>query len=704
MSFLAPLFLMGLAVAAIPVFVHLIQRERKDVIEFPSLMFIRRIPYQSVERRRIHNWWLLALRLAALALIVAAFARPFFKVDPVRAAASALGARDVVILLDRSASMGYGDHWTRAQNEARQIVSGLHGDDRATLVLFERNAEEAVRLTSDAGSLRAAIANAKVSSGSTRFAPALRLAQSLLSRSDRPRKEAYLISDFQRSGWERQEEIRLPEGATIAPVSVAEPATTGVAVTSVNLQRASFSGQERVTISAGISNKGSDAAHPRVSLEIDGRPVAAQDVALTPHGTGSVTFEPVTVAESNMRGVIRAGTDPMPKDNDFYFVLSPSRPMSVLVINGEGADRTAGLYLSTVFELAKAPPMKSEVVTAARLTPALLTGRSLVVLNDTSTLSTVSAELLKSFVERGGGLLIALGDRSPVSGEWPLLPGTLGAPVDRLSVHGGTLGYVDYSHPIFEEFKDPRSGNFSNMRFLKYRGLAPGPTDHVLARYDDGGTALVERKVGTGRVIALTSTLDGSWNDAPTHGMFLPLMHQVARYLAQYQDPEPWHLVGRMLDISAPIGSVVREGQATTRLGAGVVVSPSGAQVTLGSNGVRSIELAEQGFYSVRLSGSGDRRPYEVAVNIDPVESDLTSLPAAEFLAAATNRPAAVQAGQSLEPPAVTPVDLEKKQSIWWFLLVGGLVALFAESVLANRKSRLLGFGTRQGRQAPAAG
>ena len=78
MSFLAPLFFAGLAALAIPVLIHLIQRERKNVVQFPSLMFVRRIPYSSIRRRRIHNWALLAMRLAALALIVAAFARPFF--------------------------------------------------------------------------------------------------------------------------------------------------------------------------------------------------------------------------------------------------------------------------------------------------------------------------------------------------------------------------------------------------------------------------------------------------------------------------------------------------------------------------------------------------------------------------------------------------------------------------------------------------
>src|SRR5216117_4304878 len=98
MSFLAPLFFLGLGAIAAPILVHLIQRERKRVVEFPSLMFVQRIPYQSVRRRRIRHWFLLLLRATAVALIVAAFARPFL---PQRAAANAIGggARDVVILL-----------------------------------------------------------------------------------------------------------------------------------------------------------------------------------------------------------------------------------------------------------------------------------------------------------------------------------------------------------------------------------------------------------------------------------------------------------------------------------------------------------------------------------------------------------------------------------------------------------------------------
>jgi len=697
MTFLAPLFFVGLAAIAVPILVHLIQRERKDVIQFPSLMFLRRIPYQSVERRRIHNWLLLLVRVAAMAMIVAAFSRPFLKQDPIKAAALTTGAREVVLLLDHSASMGYGDHFARAKVEAKKIVGTLSGEDRGTLVLFARNTEQEVKATPDRARLEGAIDEAAVSSDATRYGPALRLAQTLLGQSQLPRKEVYLISDFQKSGWERQEEIHLPEGATLTPVSVAEFETSDLSVSSVLLPRSSFSGEERVTPTVGLTNRGSETfTNVAVKLTIDGREIGSRPVTVGPNTSASVTFPPFTVAEANMQGVVRAGTDKMPANNAFYFVLSPSRPVTVLVVQAEGASGSSD-YITTAL-LGNTPPFKVDVLPVSRLTPTALDKRSVVILNDAGALSTAFDDMLNRFVQQGGGLFIVTGEHNPWSGDSPLVPGKLGSPVDRAVGQGGTLGYLDYSHKVFEQFKDPRQGNFANARFLRYRSLQLGPTDHALAKFDDGAVALAERKVGAGRVIVFTSTLDDSWNDFPKRPMFLPLLHETMTYLAQYDEPTPWYTVGAMLDVSVPLASLVREGSAAeanapARRATGIVMTPSGKQQTLGEGGAASIELSEQGFYSVRMQGTGERRPFAAAVNQDPAESDLTPLQPNEFVASATGRAAVTPTGQSLEHPQLTPEDVEKKQSWWWFLLVGGVIALLTEAAMSNRLSARFGAG-----------
>jgi hypothetical protein len=707
MSFLAPAFFVALAAVAVPIIIHLIQRERKEVIRFPSLMFIRRIPYQSVQRRKIHNWLLLALRTAAMLLLVLAFARPFFHEDPTKALAAATGARDVVILLDHSASMGYGDRWERARAAAAKIVSGLGPADKGTLVLFGTSADVAVKATSDASQLSAALNAAKVTSDGTRFGPALRIAQTILGQSTLPRKEAVLISDFQKTGWEKREEIHLPEGATLTPITVAAPGWANVSISKADFARQQFTGEERVNVTVLVTNRGETAAaNVPVKLEIDGHEIETKSVTIGPNASSSVTFPLFTVGEANMHGVVRAGNDSLPADNVFYFTLSPSRPISVLVVNADGAASDASLYLTTALEQGHGPSFKPETVQVSRVTPSTIEHRSVIVLNDVGPIPSAVNDLLDRFTQQGGGVLVMLGGRTPwSSGPAPLLPGTLGAPVDRTIGRGAALGYLDYSHPIFELFKQPHSGDFTAAQFFKYRALTPAASDHVLARFDDGSAAMVERHVGTGRVIALASTVDASWNTLPMQGVFVPLMQLSAEYLAQYEEPKAWYTVGRMIDVSAPISAIVREGaagdtSATVRKASGVVMTPAGAQVRLGEGGAPSISLEEQGFYSVRMQGTGERRPYAVAVNLDPAESDLTPMEPTQFVAAATGHAAVTPSGQSLEHPDLTPADMEKHQAVWWFLFMAGALALFAEAMLANRLSGRAGLGALQWRRS----
>src|SRR4029079_17185232 len=170
MSFLAPAFLAGLVAIAVPVLIHLINCERKVVVEFPSLMFLQRIPYRSIRRQKIRHLLLLILRCLALALLVAAFARPFFQRK--QAAIGSSGAREVVILLDRSSSMGYANRWQRARDEAKKVVSGLGATDRATLVLFAGAAGAGREPMATPGTLTAAINASKLSAEGTKFAPA----------------------------------------------------------------------------------------------------------------------------------------------------------------------------------------------------------------------------------------------------------------------------------------------------------------------------------------------------------------------------------------------------------------------------------------------------------------------------------------------------------------------------------------------------
>ena len=256
MGLLAPLFLFGLLGITVPIIIHMIQRERKEVVEFPSLMFVRRIPFRSFRRQRIRHWLLLLLRCAALVLLVMAFARPFFT------AASSIvptgGAREVVILLDRSYSMGYSDRWEQAKTSARDVINGLAGDDRATLLFFDDSVAAGQRSTTDRASLLGMVDNMELGAGVTRYGPALKVAEGIFEASDLPRLEAVFISDFQRVGVESASGVRFPEGTVLTPIPIGieENAQDNVSVAGVSFQREYFSGRERVVVTARLTNRG----------------------------------------------------------------------------------------------------------------------------------------------------------------------------------------------------------------------------------------------------------------------------------------------------------------------------------------------------------------------------------------------------------------------------------------------------------------
>ena len=686
LAFLAPWFLAGLALLAVPIAVHLINRERKQPVAFPSLMFLRQVPHRSVRRRRLRHLALFALRCLAVVLLVAAFARPL--VAPARGGTGGGAAgREVVILLDRSYSMGAGDRWARATAAARRTVDAITPQDRATLVLFDEQPAAVVQATADRTALTAALGTARVGSGATRYDPALALAAQVLAGSRLPRREAVLITDFQRAGWRGTDEARLPAGAGLATVDVgAAPGESvgNVAVTGVELARDVRAGRERVAPTARLVNAGgTEPRNVTAELEINGRAVESRSVRVEPNGAASVTFAPVPVADGWSRGTVRAGRDALPADNSFHFAIARGQVVSVLLVEGRATRADASLFLRRALAVGNRPPFDVAVSRAGTLRPDDLTGRSVVILDDAPP-DAATARLLAAHVRRGGGLLVVLGDASAAR-AWAgaatqLLPAAIGDVVDRSSQGGTRLAAVDRAHPVFAPFNAPRSGDLAAARVLRYRALVPAAGSSVLARFADGAPALVERAIGRGRAIVWASTLDNFWSDFAVQPVFVPLVHQLTRHAAGYRDARPWLTVGQTLGLGA-------EGSAAG--GTWAVESPSGKTIEVAGVGgaAPALSLSEQGFYVARRPGTTEAPALTIAANLDPAEADPARVETAEIVRAVTAGRGSRASGAP-EAAALTRSEQEERQGLWWYLLVGAFTLLAAETLLSNRLSR----------------
>jgi hypothetical protein len=379
-----------------------------------------------------------------------------------------------------------------------------------------------------------------------------------------------------------------------------------------------------------------------------------------------------------MRAAVRIPDDNLRRDDVFDFVVSPIDPLKLTLVEGSGTP-AGSLYLSRALAIGESPRVDVAVKPVDAFSDADARASAVIIVNDAAVTPT-AAERLARFVAAGGGLLVIAGPRAAWPEKGPdVLPALPADTIDRSSGSAARLGALEYGHPIFDLFRAPRSGDFSAAQFYGYRAIRGEPSQ-VIARFDDGGPALVERKGQAGRVLMWTSTVDLSWNDLALKPVFLPFVHTLVRYLADYREPAASLTVGQIY--VAPRMAGARRGAPQT---ARIVLAPSGRRVELGGEDQDVLELTEQGFYDIRPQTGGSAWSTTVAANVDLRESDPARIDPKELATAITGRPDGASPAFTGRPP--TAEEQSRAQRIWWYLLVAGLALLGFEAVLANRLS-----------------
>ena len=410
-----------------------------------------------------------------------------------------------------------------------------------------------------------------------------------------------------------------------------------------------------------------------VSLIADGRTVQRLSVDLEPRGSAAATFSPLPLAQTSVRITVHAATSGLAVDDDQHAVLAPGDVVRVLFAGSGGAGRSRP-FVQQALGLGVNPRFATS--TSARLAPGELERHDLVVLEEALPGAAVSTA---AFVRQGGGLLVLLGGRGGAGAwgpEWrSVLGGVVGERVETIA-SGSRLAGITYEHPMLELFQAPRSGDFGSVRVYRYRNFHPDSGNTVLARYDTGLPALVERRLGEGRVLVWTSAADNVWSDLPVQPLFLPLVHQMMRYLVGYVDRRASLVVGQALDL-----------ETAQRLADGgtdfVLEAPRGPRAPLGALS-GTVALDEPGFYTLRALNA-ERAPQAVAVNVDPAEADLTPLDVEAFRASIAPVGAGEAGGVGEAGERLSPLERERRQGLWWYLVIAAAALALGETFLSNR-------------------
>jgi hypothetical protein len=683
---------------------------------------------QKRTRRRVQleNWLLLLLRVAAVLLLALAVSRPFVGKD---GALSALteSRRDVVLVLDASASTGYREDvetvFDRIRERAAEVLREFDGarGDRARLVL----AADTPRLLSWTDPRKAAMIVESLENPedegldlAAALAEVLRFAEEDAAGTGQSALEVRLLTDLQERTFLGDEGRPVQLGETLdaldalgvrvlvedlGPAPLVPP---NLAIDEIEILGPVIGAGTPVEVRVRVANHSEDEKRGvRVALELDGERRPTQIVDVPARGTGEAVFPVIFRTPGDHALRARLEGDRLAADDSRAFIARVPDATKVLVVNGSPAvdiDRDATGYLMAVLEPATgddlgiagsaAPFLPREISTAALENDEVdITEYSVVWLADVASLSDRVVARLEEHVSGGNSLIVSLGPRPQIEAYernlhradgTGLLPLALGPVVSVASRRENYYRAADFDvlHPALRFFDDERwRPLFSEMPIYEFVSTTVDDTARVLARLDDVDRSplLIERPYDRGRVFVWTTTISPQWTLLPASPRSLvPFVHELVRTAATTTEaalnlaPRESFAAAvdgfpRRIEWIGPDGEGRKpvEGEAEELPGGRWLLPP-----------VESEMLARAGLYRLECEGTND---VLVAVRLDAAEGDLARI-----------TPEALDAlHRALAPydPAREGDDdgggIGQKGELWRGLALAALLALIGESL-----------------------
>ena len=685
MSFLTPLYLLGLAAISLPILFHLIRRNPRQERVFSSLMFLSPSPPRLTRRSRLDQLILLALRAAILVALAAAFARPLLRWLEQRTPDKRQG-RHVALLVDTSASMRRDGVWEQVRRRLTETLDGLEPEDDVALFAFDNrlhpivdwNDKTSLDHAARQSSVRRAAARLEPAWGRTALGTALaETAETLHAATDQQAARAscqiVLFSDLQR-------------GADVTGLQTAIwPDDVSVAVLEVSPRRPGNASLQLLTDAAE-----DNAAEPRVRVSNAGDSLREQFTVHWSDATGQTTegkSVPVLVPPGQSRVVRLARPeaksdrlvlqgDESPFDNLFFAPIARKASDGVVYIGKDDASDAKGLLYYLQRALAETPLREVTVVAVPPDQPLELARHQPRLVVITEPVTTENRTGLQQYLQ-GGGTVFVVPASTDVATALADLTGATPQTTTASRAMGeyALLSDLDFSHPVLAALASPRYSDFTKIRFWRHARFADPENAgvRILARFDDGDPALWQQTTGKGRVLVLA----GSWRPQDSQlalsSKFVPLLFGILEQGTPHGLSRTDYRVSDLVPLpTLPEGIVA----AVTR---------PDLRVSRISADERQFSGTDQpGIY--RLQADQDQQAF--AVNIAARESDTMPMDVDQLEQLGVrvgNRPRPSQVAADWR--RLRDRELEERQKAWHWLLAAALLLLAGEGWWAIRQA-----------------
>lgn len=498
MTFLDEALLGFLAVAAIPIIIHLLNRRNFKIVDWAAIRFLLDSMQKNSRRLQLRDIILLILRTLAIVLVVLAIARPLLSTGSLWPGA---GGANVVILLDNSMSMsirrGADTRFDEAKRAAENLIATLPRGSQAAVIAFNTTSRTIARPSHDLSFVREAIVKARPTDGGTNLPGALAKAAAML-QGMHSGGTIYLISDMQRNAFPTQHgaawsawisllaEIHAQHNVHLVAWKIGRHTPAIISIDRLALSDPLVHADSPISLIATVVNHG---------------PIIARNVLVSLYsGTGTGKLSKVAstviprldhvsqvaistrVATAGMeRMEMRLSPQPLPACGTRRMTISVMKHLRILLVDGGQAapqgpgPRTDGAMFiraalaandrstSDMMHKNGSSLIRIKTIRMEQLAGISLTNYQTVIFSDVARIPTRWAASLHSFVHRGGTMIIFVGPnvqpmnyQSVLLKKAGLLPAALTkiAPLQLVGRDGLNLQIDNLSHPIFSFFKN----------------------------------------------------------------------------------------------------------------------------------------------------------------------------------------------------------------------------------------------------------
>jgi hypothetical protein len=712
----------GLALAAIPIIIHILNRRRYRRLNWAAMEFLLAAHKRSAKRLRIEQFLLLVMRCLIILLLGLGMARPFL--SPGSTLGLGQTRHHLVLLIDNSLStsvpgVAAGTVFDFIKSTALNVVDSLPSGDTVTVCPLASPAALAL----EGGSYDRQLAREQIEAieptfRGTDLVGGFRLTKETLQRSEIPPSNhaVFIFTDNLRAAWlaglsddgRTESASAIQQAAELAGRSRLIIVQASPSVRD-NLSIEEFAPEARLVgtllptpLRFSIANHSQRPVRGgRVQILLNGqiaRELEAPDLAPGARSVLRFRLQFEEAGEQNLQAILTgADNDALSADNRRYLTLDATEAAHVLLVDGKPAARRFESqcgYLAT----ALAPGRKRQaahqiyprLITDAELTTEVFGDYGMIALCNVRRLAPDVWSRLREFVEGGGALMVFLGDNVLVdhyngigfaegSGVLATSVGPR-AMEDQIEPSAFALfSRENLTHPVMADFASHAAGSLFLARTHQYYKLGvPGPEDReapavrTLLDFQNGDAAIVERLIGEGTSLLVATTANMDWTNLPAKGDFVSLMWNLVGYSWPRSGIERNFLVGEPLwrrltaaQFSAGNEFVLPDG---TRVAAEVMPDGQGFSARLS-------RADQPGFYRHEVDASAAT----TACNVDPAESDLAPMPTAALR------------GQIIEPftlfvdevPRVRPASTSAKRELGWNLLYLAFFLLLLEPFVA---------------------